>query len=102
MFTLLLGYMLGVATTYYFEDIFNYNISSVNLKTKLNTVLQNTVYNHIDTFETNNKKLHETTQDLLEDQVYEQLESILNSIKHLTCIVENKDTWHNEIKRASP
>ena len=55
MFTLLLGYMLGVATTYYFEDIFNYNISSVNLKTKLNTVLQNTVYNHIDTFETNNK-----------------------------------------------
>lgn len=84
MFTLLLGYFLGLATTYYFEDIFNNSSDTLNLKSKFNLILKNTIYNHIDI---TTKKQHLDTRDVIEDEVGD----IKNILHKITVLLKNKD-----------
>ena len=96
MFTLLLGYFLGLATTYYFEEIFNNSSDTLNLKSKFNLILKNTIYNHIDT---TNKKYHSDTRDVIEDEVGD----IKNILHKITVLLKNKDKlWHENLERPSP
>lgn len=98
MFTLLLGYFLGLATTYYFEEIFNNSSDTLNLKSKFNSVLKESVYAYIDKFETNSSKSHQKTQDLIEDE----MDEVKSEIKNILKIIESKKEWFSNLDRASP